>query len=294
MRFLDNPYILGIEYHSSGEIHKEDGSTEVRYVLSKVLTQEQLEKIRRYDNVRYVPNGATYRYSPEIKYPVLYVSYTADEWGDGDEEAEESFEEIQSENLDEDSVMSQLNSEIEGDDQIRKFNSLTGAINMANSLASFYNQLKAEFPQHSDIFDSMIAVEVENTGKLQSILNEDPNIGNNFTKGLEGEVQEEIPVEEAIEVNQSSIFPIDGYSKESAARLLTEDEEEYRLRLAVFNRIESSQSISTDLKKNLVEEIMYESIYEFTGVEEDQIGTLSDGEITRLADEYVKSFEGGE
>lgn len=174
MKFVGNPSRdLGIEYHSFLEIPQDDGSVVVRYVLSKPITESQKSELSKYDNVRILEKGATYKYAPEIKYDVLYITESPDD--SYQEEATEDFmegEEITYDYDDPEEVLQKLEEEIKKDNfNSDRFSQVTGCIDQINNLVVIYKSLGEAFPELKELFDELIQTELANMEKLQSIKN---------------------------------------------------------------------------------------------------------------------------
>lgn len=168
-------YERGIEYHNSDEITK-DGVAVERYVLSKPLTPEQEQDLGQYENIRLSKGGCKYKYDPNIKYDVLYITTQ----NEGGEEAAE-------EDLDEAEILNQLDTEIESDGQsFMEISTASAGISLVNSLLLYAKEAQVNFPENAEVFEKIAQDCANHLGLLQSIINKDPSIGEGFNQGLGG------------------------------------------------------------------------------------------------------------
>lgn len=190
MKFTGNPSAdLGIDYHAWAERDNGDGTYTVRYTISDKLTDEQIRELSQYENIKVVKDGAQMRYAPEIKYDVLYIRY--------DEEPEDGIAtedlEPESEYEDENSLMTALDDEVgvpstPNDDS--RYAILAQGVSLENDSIIYYNQLKEMFPEDSQVIQDIIDEELKHVGQLQALMNKNPNVLQNFSKGIkEGEKQ---------------------------------------------------------------------------------------------------------
>ena len=188
MKFFETPAQLGLDYHGFTEITFQ-GEPAVRYVLSKNATPDQLKEIEKYENLKYVPNGATYKYAPEIKYPVLYVI------GKDEEGAEEVAEEAdvvpltdeETIHADGDEVISSPEDPV--DDYTPDSNTKLAMVNAVssetNSLIMAIDNLEDCFPEYTDLFTEMKGNLANMLGQLQGLMTKIPEIGDKVSDGLE-------------------------------------------------------------------------------------------------------------
>ena len=190
MKFTGNPSAdLGIGYHAWAEKDNGDGTYTVRYTLSKKLTNEQIEELSQYENIKVVKDGAQLRYAPEMKYDVLYIRY------DEEPEDEVATEDIEpeSEYEDENSLIDAIDEEVgipstPNDDS--RYAILAQGVSLENDSIIYYNQLKEMFPEDSQVIQDIIDEELKHVGQLQALMNKNPNVLQNFSKGIEeGEKQ---------------------------------------------------------------------------------------------------------
>lgn len=143
MKFEGNLYSdLGISYFFT-EDRKDvkTGKVIERHLVDYPLTEEEVDRLSRYDNIRVIKGGATYRYAPEQKYDVvdIFVEDTP--------EAEESYDEAIG--IDEPEILDRLDKEIGGVDGIAQ---LSGLISQLDSLVITTNSLSEMFFGSSEIF----------------------------------------------------------------------------------------------------------------------------------------------
>lgn len=204
MKFNGNPSAdLGIDYHSFSEI-KKDGKIVERYTLSEKVTPEVEDTLSRYENVKLVKNGASYRYAPEIKYDVLYISKEVE----SEEPVEEGFESFEDEHLgvisanDEVGIIDLLNEEVSGlkeQEETERFAKISSAVNMANNLALYYKELSSEFPGNSEFLEEFEKQLITQSTQLQGLLTAQENA----PIATAGESVEDLPSEIVIELDEA-------------------------------------------------------------------------------------------
>lgn len=174
MKLLGNPSAeLGIDYHSFSEHPQGDGTVVVRYVLCKPLTRDQVEKLKEYSNVKFSKDGATYKYAPEIKYDVLYITESIQD--EFEEDATEDLEQQTfSDEDDSDEVLRLLDEDISGFNP-DKFVQVAGCIDQVNNLILLYKQMGEMFPESKELFNSLVETELLSLDKLQAIKNSETN-----------------------------------------------------------------------------------------------------------------------
>ena len=62
---------MNINYHDFQQVHDNAGNKGTRYILSNMLTDEQIAKINSFKNT--IISTCQYRYAPEIKYQTLII-----------------------------------------------------------------------------------------------------------------------------------------------------------------------------------------------------------------------------
>ena len=186
-------YDLGIEYHDSMEVNK-GGVRGIRFVLSKPLTQEQVEALGQYDNVEYHKNGAQSKYAPEQKYDTLILTGI-------DEEEEEAYESMFPEDPvdppaefdDQDhseELLKQLDQEIGNEITPSPLSLINSAIATLNSQLITYGELAKGLPQAKELIASLVSETGTQIGKLISLQGETA-LGGEIKKGMseaEGQV----------------------------------------------------------------------------------------------------------
>lgn len=283
MKFTGNPSAdLGIGYHAWAERDNGDGTYIVRYTVSDKLTDEQVRELSQYENIKVVKDGAQMRSAPEIKYDVLYIRY--------DEESEEEVAtedlEPESEYEDENSLMAALDEEVgipSAPDEDARYAILAQGVSLENDSIVYYNQLKEMFPEDSQVIQDIIDEELKHVGQLQALMNKNPNVSQNFSKGIqEGEKQ---------------IAGIPGADPDSAAEALGgyEDPRFQKLENLVIKKVQES-SLEDDIKEDTIEDIHINGIEEYMGYlnEEGDIdmskaeADLKDeASMNKAAEEYV-------
>ena len=256
---------LGIDYHSFSEVFK-DGKIIERYTLSEKATPEVEKILSKYDNIKLVKNGASYRYAPEIKYDVIYISI------DSESESFESFEEehlgMVIENTPE--INTLLDNEINSLNEVKvdQFARLTEAINMANSLALYYKQLQVECPENSEIFSKMSSEIIEQTNKLQGLIN--------FNQ----------------EVSTTSILAI--ASEDMKTGITEDDPRMLQFRKIILDKIKNHPDLSEEESQDFINELEFEDIGEMVGFYDEEgpdiDETLSSvSNMEKAADDYISA-----
>lgn len=165
MKFNGNPSVdLGLDYHDFSNFEK-NGQVIIRYVLSDKLTFEKISELQKYENIKIVRDGATYRYAPEIKYDVLYIS-VEDDSEDESIPAEENLEDTDLESVD-------LEAKVNETDE---FASLVSAITLANNLAVYYKELSNTYPDNSELFNDFSDQLTLQASQLQELVSSQPNV----------------------------------------------------------------------------------------------------------------------
>ena len=252
MKFTGNPSVdLGIGYHARAEKDNGDGTYTVRYTVSDKLTNEQIRELSQYENIKVVKDGAQMRSAPEIKYDVLYIRYDEEP---EDEVATEDLE-PESEYEDENSLMAALDEEVEipsatGEDA--RYAILAQGISLENDSIIYYNQLKEMFPEDSQVIQDIIDEELKHVGQLQALLNKNPNVLQNFSKGIkEGEKQ---------------IAGVPDADPDSATEALMgyEDPRLKKLEDLVVKKLQES-TLDEEIKEDTIEDIYINGIEEYMG-----------------------------
>ena len=252
MKFTGNPSVdLGIGYHAWAEKDNGDGTYTVRYTVSDKLTNEQIRELSQYENIKVVKDGAQMRSAPEIKYDVLYIRYDEEP---EDEVATEDLE-PESEYEDENSLMAALDEEVEtpsapGEDA--RYAILAQGISLENDSIIYYNQLKEMFPEDSQVIQDIIDEELKHVGQLQALLNKNPNVLQNFSKGIkEGEKQ---------------IAGVPDADPDSATEALMgyEDPRLKKLEDLVVKKLQES-TLDEEIKEDTIEDIYINGIEEYMG-----------------------------
>lgn len=283
MKFTGNPSAnLGIGYHASAEKDNGDGTYTVRYTVSDKLTDEQVRELSQYENIKVVKDGAQMRSAPEIKYDVLYIRY------DEEPEDETATEDIEpeSEYEDENSLMAALDEEVgihstPGEDA--RYAILAQGVSLENDSIVYYNQLKEMFPEDSQVIQDIIDEELKHVGQLQALMNKNPNVSQNFSKGVqEGEKQ---------------IAGIPEADPDSATEALGgyEDPRFKKLEDLVVKKIQES-SLDDDIKKDTIDDIRINGIDEYMGYLDEEFKIIPDkveadlkdeASMNKAADDYV-------
>lgn len=161
MKFNGNPSVdLGLDYHASSNFEK-NGQVIIRYVLSDRLTSEKISELQKYENIKIVRDGATYRYAPEIKYDVLYISVN----DDSEEESISVEENLEDGDLDLETKVNETN----------EFASLVSAITLANNLAVYYKELSNTYPDNSGLFEDFSNQLTLQASQLQELVSGQSN-----------------------------------------------------------------------------------------------------------------------
>ena len=283
MKFTGNPSVdLGIGYHARAEKDNGDGTYTVRYTVSDKLTNEQIRELSQYENIKVVKDGAQMRSAPEIKYDVLYIRYDEEP---EDEVATEDLE-PESEYEDENSLMAALDEEVEtpsapGEDA--RYAILAQGISLENDSIIYYNQLKEMFPEDSQVIQDIIDEELKHVGQLQALLNKNPNVLQNFSKGIkEGEKQ---------------IAGVPDADPDSATEALMgyEDPRLKKLEDLVVKKLQES-TLDEEIKEDTIEDIYINGIEEYMGyLDEEGDMDMSKAEadlkdeasMDKAAEEYV-------
>ena len=283
MKFTGNPSVdLGIGYHAWAEKDNGDGTYTVRYTVSDKLTNEQIRELSQYENIKVVKDGAQMRSAPEIKYDVLYIRYDEEP---EDEVATEDLE-PESEYEDENSLMAALDEEVEtpsapGEDA--RYAILAQGISLENDSIIYYNQLKEMFPEDSQVIQDIIDEELKHVGQLQALLNKNPNVLQNFSKGIkEGEKQ---------------IAGVPDADPDSATEALMgyEDPRLKKLEDLVVKKLQES-TLDEEIKEDTIEDIYINGIEEYMGyLDEEGDMDMSKAEadlkdeasMDKAAEEYV-------
>lgn len=283
MKFTGNPSAdLGIGYHASAEKDNGDGTYTVRYTVSDKLTDEQVRELSQYENIKVVKDGAQMRSAPEIKYDVLYIRY------DEEPEDETATEDIEpeSEYEDENSLMAALDEEVgihstPGEDA--RYAILAQGVSLENDSIVYYNQLKEMFPEDSQVIQDIIDEELKHVGQLQALMNKNPNVSQNFSKGIqEGEKQ---------------IAGIPEADPDSATEALGgyEDPRFKKLEDLVVKKIQES-SLDDDIKEDTIDDIRINGIDEYMGYLDEEFKIIPDkveadlkdeASMNKAADDYV-------
>lgn len=283
MKFTGNPSAnLGIGYHASAEKDNGDGTYTVRYTVSDKLTDEQVRELSQYENIKVVKDGAQMRSAPEIKYDVLYIRY------DEEPEDETATEDIEpeSEYEDENSLMAALDEEVgihstPGEDA--RYAILAQGVSLENDSIVYYNQLKEMFPEDSQVIQDIIDEELKHVGQLQALMNKNPNVSQNFSKGVqEGEKQ---------------IAGIPEADPDSATEALGgyEDPRFKKLEDLVVKKIQES-SLDDDIKEDTIDDIRINGIDEYMGYLDEEFKIIPDkveadlkdeASMNKAADDYV-------
>ena len=283
MKFTGNPSVdLGIGYHARAEKDNGDGTYTVRYTVSDKLTNEQIRELSQYENIKVVKDGAQMRSAPEIKYDVLYIRYDEEP---EDEVATEDLE-PESEYEDENSLMAALDEEVEipsatGEDA--RYAILAQGVSLENDSIIYYNQLKEMFPEDSQVIQDIIDEELNHVGHLQALLNKNPNVLQNFSKGIkEGEKQ---------------IAGVPDADPDSATEALMgyEDPRLKKLEDLVVKKLQES-TLDEEIKEDTIEDIYINGIEEYMGyLDEEGDMDMSKAEadlkdeasMDKAAEEYV-------
>lgn len=283
MKFTGNPSAdLGIGYHASAEKDNGDGTYTVRYTVSNKLTDEQVRGLSQYENIKVVKDGAQMRSAPEIKYDVLYIRY------DEEPEDETATEDIEpeSEYEDENSLMAALDEEVgihsaPGEDA--RYAILAQGVSLENDSIVYYNQLKEMFPEDSQVIQDIIDEELKHVGQLQALMNKNPNVSQNFSKGIqEGEKQ---------------IAGIPEADPDSATEALGgyEDPRFKKLENLVVKKIQES-NLEDDIKEDTIDDIRINGIDEYMGYLDEEFKIIPDkveadlkdeASMNKAADDYV-------
>lgn len=272
MKFTGNPLVdLGIGYHASAEKDNGDGTYTVRYTVSDKLTGEQIRELSQYENIKVVKDGAQMRSAPEIKYDVLYIRYDEEL---EDEVATEDLE-PESEYEDENSLMAALDEEVgtpssPGEDV--RYAILAQGVSLENDSIVYYNQLKEMFPEDSQVIQDIIDEELKHVGQLQALMNKNPNVSQNFSKGIqEGEKQ---------------IAGVPGADPDSATEALDgyDDPRFEKLEDLVVKKIQES-SLEGDIKEDTIEDIRINGIEEYMGYLDEKGEVIPDKVEADLNDE---------
>lgn len=283
MKFMGNPSAdLGIDYHAWAERDNGDGTYTVRYTVSDKLTNEQVRELSQYENIKVVKDGAQMRYAPEIKYDVLYIRY--------DEEPEDGIAtediEPEPEYEDENSLMAALDEEVgipsaPGEDA--RYAILAQGVSLENDSIVYYNQLKEMFPEDSQVIQDIIDEELKHVGQLQALMNKNPNVSQNFSKGIqEGEKQ---------------IAGIPGADSSSATEALDgyDDPRFQTLEDIVVKKLQES-ALDEETKEDTIDDIRINGIDEYMGyLDEEGDIDMSKAEadlkdeasMNKAAEEYV-------
>lgn len=163
MRFDGNISELGFEYHASSEKHNEDGTTTVRWVLTKKPTEEQKAELDKYENLKLVENGAQYRYDPHLVWDVIYQNTTV----------EEPEEEPVTEDLVEDPTDYSEAVWVDNEFGGSIYDQVLPAMQVANSLKTQYEELAKNFPNNSELFNDLAKNCQEQLDQLATVLNTD-------------------------------------------------------------------------------------------------------------------------
>lgn len=283
MKFTGNPSAdLGIGYHAWAEKDNGDGTYTVRYTLSKKLTNEQIEELSQYENIKVVKDGAQLRSAPEMKYDVLYIQYDEepeDEVATEDLEPESGYE-------DENSLMAALDEEVgipssPGEDA--RYAILAQGVSLENDSIIYYNQLKEMFPEDSQVIQDIIDEELKHVGQLQALMNKNPNVSQNFSKGIqEGEKQ---------------IAGVPDADPDSATESITgyKDPRLGDLEDLVVKKIQES-SLESDIKEDTIDDIRINGIDEYMGYLDEEGEIIHDkveadlkdeASMNKAADDYV-------
>ena len=163
MRFDGNISELGFEYHVSSEKPNEDGTTTIRWVLTKKPTEEQKIELDKYENLKLVENGAQYRHDPHQVWDVIYQNL------EPEKEIEEG-EEIATEEVEEDT-----SDEVWGDQEFGGsiYDRILPAMEVANNLKSQYQELAKLFPESSELFEDLANSCQSQLDQLATVLNTD-------------------------------------------------------------------------------------------------------------------------
>ena len=283
MKFTGNPSAdLGIGYHASAERDNGDGTYTVRYTVSDKLTDEQVRELSQYENIKVVKDGAQMRSAPEIKYDVLYILY------DEEPEDETTTEDIEpeSEYEDENSLMAALDEEVgipsaSGEDA--RYAILAQGVSLENDSIIYYNQLKEMFPEDSQVIQDIIDEELKHVGQLQALMNKNPNVLQNFSKGIqEGEKQ---------------IAGVPDADPDSATEALGgyEDPRFKKLEDLVVKKVQES-SLEDDIKEDTIDDIRTNGIDEYMGYLDEEFKIIPDkveadlkdeASMNKAADDYV-------
>ena len=283
MKFTGNPSVdLGIGYHAWAEKDNGDGTYTVRYTVSDKLTNEQIRELSQYENIKVVKDGAQMRSAPEIKYDVLYIRYDEEP---EDEVATEDLE-PESEYEDENSLMAALDEEVEipsatGEDA--RYAILAQGVSLENDSIIYYNQLKEMFPEDSQVIQDIIDEELKHVGQLQALLNKNPNVLQNFSKGIkEGEKQ---------------IAGVPDADPDSATEALMgyEDPRLKKLEDLVVKKLQES-TLDEEIKEDTIEDIYINGIEEYMGyldeegdmdVSKAEADLKDETSMDKAAEEYV-------
>lgn len=283
MKFTGNPSAdLGIGYLAWAEKDNGDGTYIVRYTVSDKLTNEQVRELSQYENIKVVKDGAQMRSAPEIKHDVLYIQYDEEP---EDEVATEDLE-PESEYEDENSLMAALDEEVgipsaPGEDA--RYAILAQGVSLENDSIVYYNQLKEMFPEDSQVIQDIIDEELKHVGQLQALMNKNPNVSQNFSKGIqEGEKQ---------------IAGIPGADSDSATEALGgyDDPRFQKLENLVIKKVQES-SLEDDIKEDTIDDILINGIDEYMGYLDKEFNIIPDkveadlkdeASMNKAADEYV-------
>lgn len=283
MKFTGNPSAdLGIGYDAWAERDNEDGTYTVRYTVSDKLTDEQIRELSQYENIKVVKDGAQMRSAPELKYDVLYIRYDEEP---EDEVATEDLE-PESEYEDENSLMAALDEEVgipspPGEDA--RYAILAQGVSLENDSIVYYNQLKEMFPEDSQVIQDIIDEELKHVGQLQALMNKNPNVLQNFSKGIqEGEKQ---------------IAGVPDADPDSATEALGgyEDPRFKKLENLVVKKVQES-SLEDDIKEDTIDDIRTNGIDEYMGYLDEEFKIIPDkveadlkdeASMNKAADDYV-------
>ena len=243
------------------------------YILAKPLSPDQEKDLLKYDNLKLIKNGAKGVNSGEYR-DVLYYKMA--------EELGELEEEVATEDLDEEELMTQLDKEIfgleESEAELDKYASVTAAMASLNSQILLYKSMSSQFPEDKLIYENLISESETHLGKLSSLIGT-PEMVDNITKGLEEsqEISEGVATESGEEVDWD------------------EDPRMLELRKLVFDRVRNSQVFTEEDKIGWAGELQVESLAECIGFGDGSLDpeeTLSSQEkMKEAADNYVSLLE---
>ena len=273
MKFLNNPYDLGLGYHSSGEKQNSDGTVTVRYVLSSPATSEQEATINKFENLKLVKNGCKSKFAPEITYDVLYQNLPSE-----DDSSEAGFEDLEDQSLaavdypDHEEINYLLNKEIDGVRQeeerdLSRFSMVSHGVELINGLILYMKQVSLDFPEISTLSGEVESAVLPYIEKLQSLIASDTVVDDG-----DNSVTESYGEEEFEEDGDTSI-----------------------IKSKVIERIRNSSVLPDDEKEAFIDELNYEDLDELMGFEEEpelkELALSSEEEMAKAVENYVSWYE---